>query len=144
MRCPKCGTGLQDGTGGKYCPFCGWSEESPMSWIEEEKEIADELRIREKWIEFNKIRSMRGIKFEVNRILKEAHKQKDKFPGAINWGNLKCVGTRYCMDEIGKETYLVLIEEASPDNSDLQEFVKEQLALIFNLSKDTFECRTEW
>lgn len=94
-------------------------------------------------------KSLHKIKAETNRILQEAREQKDKFPliyflGAINWGNLKCVGTKHCLNETGKETYTVLIEEASPNNPDFQEFVEKQLAKRLNLSKDAFDCKTQW
>jgi len=44
MRCPKCGAKLLDGTGGKYCPYCGWNEGTPKSWLEKQKELMDEVK----------------------------------------------------------------------------------------------------
>jgi len=45
MRCPRCEADLQEGAIGKFCYSCGWSEESPKSWLEKEKEITDEEKM---------------------------------------------------------------------------------------------------
>ena len=84
------------------------------------------------------------LREKVDEIIKDAHKQKEAFIGAINWGDLHCVEALYCVDEHGTETYRVLIEEAAPDNYDFNVFVVEQLSERFNADIRSFESRTEW
>lgn len=84
------------------------------------------------------------LRKEVEKILKDAHKRKDEFVGSINWGDLHCVEALYCIDEDGVKTYRILIEEAAPDNYDLNVFVVEQLSERFNANIMSFTSRTEW
>lgn len=84
------------------------------------------------------------LRLKVEEILKDASKRKDEFTGSINWGDLHCVEALYCIDEYGVETYRVLIEEAAPDNYNLNVFVVEQLSERFNANIMSFTSRTEW
>lgn len=62
--------------------------------------------------------------------------------GAINWGDLGVVEVRFCVDEDGRATYDVLIEEAAPGSVGLMQHISkalEPLDLVYPV-----EVRTEW
>lgn len=49
-------------------------------------------------------------------------------PGAINWGDLRCVEACVSLDSSGDLYYQVSIEEAAPDSTELRQFVADALA----------------
>lgn len=49
-------------------------------------------------------------------------------PGPVNWGDLRCVEVSYVVRDEGRPYFNVLIEEASPDASELQQFVLDAIA----------------
>jgi len=60
---------------------------------------------------------------------------------AVNWADLHCIDAQYCVHAEGPDAHVVVIEEASPDNSEFQEFIHEELAHMGFLD---VEVRTEW
>lgn len=65
---------------------------------------------------------------QVNTILQRMTSENVPVRGAINWADLKCSAVVECHSMLDGDNYvMVLIEEASPDATELQAFVKEQL-----------------
>ena len=50
------------------------------------------------------------------------------FPGAINWGDLKCISAHLGVDRNADPTYQVVIDEAAPDESKFHEHIAQELA----------------
>lgn len=61
--------------------------------------------------------------------------------GAVNWGDLRVVEVLFCIDEHGRRTWRVLIEEASP-TSGLAAPICTRLAKLW--PDEVFEVATEW
>lgn len=70
-----------------------------------------------------------------------AQEKRDAIPGAINWGDLGCVGARHWVDEYGTHGLSVYIEEASPGSYELQQFIQGHL--VANGWTDV-EVNIEW
>jgi len=79
------------------------------------------------------------LRTKVNDILADA--EEILLRGAINWGNLRCIAASYVVDDRGDEGYEVLIEEASPDNPELADFISYQLD---GTEFSPLEIRFEW
>jgi hypothetical protein len=68
-----------------------------------------------------------------------------EFRSAINWGDLGVVDIRYWQALNGASGWEVLIEEASPDAVDLQEFVRERMSIEYGIDREiVIEIRTDW
>ena len=60
---------------------------------------------------------------------------------AVNWGDLSCVSAERCESDEGDTRYLVIIEEAAPDASNLQNYIAVYLATH---GFPGVEVMTEW
>jgi hypothetical protein len=79
------------------------------------------------------------IKSIVNDLIAEAKTTLEDFSGeAINWGDLSCIEV---IDRGTDRPYQVLIEEASPDSVEFQQWIQEQVFERFNIE---VEVKTEW
>lgn len=67
------------------------------------------------------------IKGHVDHILNHLEQNKSYIDGAVNWADLQCVDVEYCLDTTGDEFYLVTVDEAAPDNPELQLAIIRQL-----------------
>ena len=85
------------------------------------------------------LKSLRALKCIVNEILEEAN--KDEIDGAINWADLACTSARYVVQDTGEILLSVIIEEASPDAWDLQNYVDNKLIAR---GWNNVEVMTEW
>lgn len=61
--------------------------------------------------------------------------------GPVNWGDLRVIYAEYVMDDDENESYRVLIEEADPGASELQEYVQAGLS---NDGITGVQVVTEW
>jgi hypothetical protein len=62
------------------------------------------------------------------KIAEEAYKKRGEIHGAINWGDLGTTDAQHCIDVSGRTFFRIIIEEASPDASELRDFVSKRLA----------------
>lgn len=64
------------------------------------------------------------------RVLEHAQANKKDIDGPINWGDLHCVSAERYYNHNDETGLRVFIEEAAPDNCELEEFVREGLAKL--------------
>ena len=76
-----------------------------------------------------------------NKIIDKLQYEKGAFNEAINWGNLKCIETNFCINQRGFEYYIVSISEASPDVIMFKNEVYSRLIAIWN---KPLVIQTEW
>lgn len=84
---------------------------------------------------------LKELREATDECIEMARESRDTFDEAINWGDLGCVEASKVITDKGTERYVVLIEEASPDCIDFQEFISFELGLK---GFDKVEVRTEW
>jgi hypothetical protein len=80
------------------------------------------------------------IKAKVNALIQEAALDKEDFPEAINWGDLKCIDVvpySYSLDE----GYYITIDEASPDCPIFQKWIANEMYLRHDIN---VTVETEW
>jgi hypothetical protein len=83
-----------------------------------------------------KLSEIMGI---INELINEAKTNLEDFSGeAINWGDLQCV------EILGRDdsgAYVALIEEASPDSSEFQQWIENAMHERFSID---VSVKTEW
>lgn len=82
---------------------------------------------------------LKNIRAAAGEALVQA--RHDGVIGAINWGDLSCVGTEQFVDDGGETGYRCYVEEADPGCDELQSYVA---AYVFKKMGVTVEVRTEW
>ena len=87
------------------------------------------------------VEKLKKLQDLTNKIIDELQEEKDAFNEAINWGNLKCVGASYVIDQERDEYYQVWISEASPDVVVFKNEVYSRLIAIWN---EPLVIQTEW
>lgn len=80
---------------------------------------------------------------DIKRIVDEAldMAKKSGVNGPINWGDLSCVATEYYIQNDGMRGTRAYVEEAAPENAELQEFIQGYLE---GQGKPDIEIITEW
>ena len=73
------------------------------------------------------VQTAQRIRDLTNEAIAALQARSDKLDGAINWGDLACVDAWYFIDSFGFSGYRVLVEGASPDAVDLQEYIEDYL-----------------
>lgn len=93
----------------------------------------------------NKREELQKLYDAANIAVKEIHKERTtEVPfrrGGVNWADLRCVDAEYCESVHGGHIYRVTIEEAAPDESELQDAVYKRL---IEAGFDGVEVATEW
>lgn len=72
---------------------------------------------------------LRRVIVATDAALDTAQNHKTAIAGAVNWADLCCREARICMSDYGDVSVSVLVEEASPDQKDLREFVRQELEI---------------
>ena len=71
---------------------------------------------------------LRELMADVNRSLTMAYERRKEFSdAAVNWADLSCTRSLEGIDSFGDHAYVVIIEEASPSNPELQDFIYGEL-----------------
>lgn len=73
---------------------------------------------------------LRRLRAEAELICKSAHRRRRSIKGAINWADLGPYEVSQVMTDSGKTYFEVWIEEAAPDATELQEYVRKRLETI--------------
>ena len=60
---------------------------------------------------------------------------------AVNWADFQCVCAEWYVEDYSGVDYRVYIEEASPDNTEVINFIADELAI---LGYKNIEIRLEW
>ena len=60
---------------------------------------------------------------------------------AVNWADFQCTCAEYYIDDLGNTGYRVLIEEAAPDNTEVVNFIDDELTMR---GYTNIEIRLEW
>lgn len=87
--------------------------------------------------------TLKKLRDEVEDILVKA--RDAKIEGAINWGDLHVRDVSFCdyrQSLDGGTYYLVLIEEAAPDNHELHEYIRQNITVL--QASDIVKIETEW
>lgn len=71
----------------------------------------------------------------------KAYRNRNTITGSVNWGDLTCVSAEIYHTDSRGEGYRVLIEEADPDNMELQYFIQDHLE---ERGFEVIEVVTEW
>ena len=75
--------------------------------------------------------NLKTLKRVTNRICESAINARETFGNvAINWADFQCICAEYYIDDCGNTGYRVYIEEANPDNSEVKNFISEELAML--------------
>lgn len=89
-----------------------------------------------------------AIMAAANKAVLSAHRMRRKIEGAINWGDLSCSDVELVESLMSSEygensaiTIRVVIEEADPENRQLQEYIAQKLSKAGFLD---IEVWTEW
>jgi hypothetical protein len=82
-----------------------------------------------------------ALRDAADRACDQAYQSREHIDDAINWGDLACVKATKWVDDEGNEGYAVLIEEASPDATELCAYVS---AKLFDAGFVDVEVLTEW
>jgi len=88
-------------------------------------------------------RKLTEIKFVANQAIEEAAKTKETFDEAINWSDLRCISARFAINEYLEESYLVDIEELSPNCIEFGNFIYNYIRDNYEIDLDLFVCM-EW
>lgn len=76
--------------------------------------------------------SLSKLAIATDAVLKEIHAERTaEVPfrrGGVNWADLRCVSVEWVMDNHGDWRYVVNVEEAAPDEYELQNEVAQRLA----------------
>lgn len=71
-----------------------------------------------------------------------AYENRNRMPdSSVNWGDYHCASAERIEDQDGCISYRVQIEEASPDNYEVQKYMGERLA---EMGFPDVEVVTEW
>jgi len=82
------------------------------------------------------------LRNDVEVLLLNAQEFKERFKkDAINWGDLHCFATRYCIDNEGEGAYMIEISECDPSCGELKRYIIESLKEKYG---DNIEVYTEW
>lgn len=88
------------------------------------------------------LRRLRELEGRTDEILHAAREERERPGGAVNWGaNVCCFQAEDWIAEDGSRGQRVWIQKASPDATELQEYVRKALAERGFLN---IEVRTEW
>ena len=71
---------------------------------------------------------MQTLQKATNEAIDAAQARKSRMGGAVNWGDLRCAGVAWQVDQDGKPSYRVEIEEAAPEAVEFRRFVEACLA----------------
>ena len=63
---------------------------------------------------------------------------------AINWGDLHPADVRFCISRHGYVTYMIDVDEASPEAAGLQQWVRSRIVDALPDLNGEVEVRTEW
>jgi len=86
--------------------------------------------------------SLKTLKRRTNDICKIAGNERATFKNAaINWADFQCVCAEYYVDDCKNTGYRVYIEEASPDNPEVINFIANELA---RSGYENIEIKLEW
>lgn len=74
-----------------------------------------------------------------------AHKNFTHNFAPVNWSDLGVTDVRYWAGMSGEDGWQVIIEEAAPENVELQNFIRQHMSDVFGIDPElTIEIVTEW
>lgn len=74
--------------------------------------------------------NLKELQRATSRICELAIESRSTFENAaVNWADFQCTSAAYCVDDCGDSGYRVVIEEASPDNAELINFIAGELSM---------------
>ena len=87
-------------------------------------------------------RELKTLMDQLNYLLVKAKEDKD-IQGAINWADLQCCETYYCINNDGLSFYCADIEELSPENRALEEYLENEMYSQFGFNRE-LRLNFEW
>jgi len=89
------------------------------------------------------LRQFAEVRVAADMAVQEAHQHKDEIKGAINWGDLHVSLVSFNVDEEGRTSWIIEIEEATPDCCKFHEWIRGKMLEVLP-STIEYTIRTEW
>ena len=86
--------------------------------------------------------NLKELKQITTRCCNLAYDARHTFKNAaVNWSDFQCTCAEYYIDDAGNTGYRVVIEEASSDNAEIEDFIADELYMH---GYNNVEIRLEW
>jgi hypothetical protein len=89
------------------------------------------------------VKTLKELQSATETLLGNAAEFKDRFrKDAINWGDLHCRETYYCISDEGEDSFQVWVSECDPGAGELKRYLVENLQVHYEDTDIT--VITEW